>query len=149
MTKILLVSGSRSWQADKQPIVQEYIERLVARAAELNMTIYTGDAIGVDTWVMEAANRHDVTHHLFWPRNINPRNQTDMSINHQKGYNYAERDREMLDYAMKEGEELVVMCLWNGESRGTFAMADRAYSLGNKNVWLWTPDKKLEKYHRK
>lgn len=135
MMTVLLISGSREW-VDPAPVCQ-YVQRVVARAIEQGYTIYVGDAPGVDAFVVEACREmsyqnHTVTFALTQqPRNggcgytitqelvLNDPNNGIVSFK-----DYTHRDRYMVELSD------IVMCIWNGHSRGTRRVFDYAQMLG-------------------
>lgn len=133
-TPILLVSGSR----DIRPIHIEYYEKIVARALSNGWHIVAGDARGVDYHLAYAATAkiYKDTDSFMWVYGIQraPRHGVEteqvLYVNvSDKCKTYTERDDLMLSYAD------FVYCIWDGKSKGTKRVYDKAVELG-MTAWI-------------
>lgn len=134
MTEILLISGSR--KADAKLL--HYCDHIVERAKANNFHIICGDAMGIDSQAWWSAVEKEVPFTVYGTKST-PRNEAPITNytlfqsveNKSDGRNYTDRDRFMIDKAVR------VVCIWNGESKGTLAVAKYALEL-RKPVWLYT-----------
>lgn len=132
MTK-LLISGSRHWR-NPQPVIA-YVNRAVQRAVDCRHDIIVGDALGVDEWVCQAARDLGYQSHTFVygladkPRNGGCGFYFNTGFGRNGGIefdNYHVRDGYMVDMAD------VVLCVWNGSSKGTWNVYDHASCCGKE-----------------
>lgn len=114
---IVLISGSRFIDN-----AVNYVNALVLRIKTLGYSVIVGDAPGIDFLVMQACSENNVeclVHHIAeLPRNF----VTGCEMEMVSG-NYTKRDEYMV------GKADIVMCIWNGKSRGTKHVFDYAKSL--------------------
>lgn len=142
----LLIAGSR----DATPAMLKTAYKAVARAKANGWAILVGDAVGVDAAVAEACNRLGVNYTCVGI-SATPRHHRVMSVQaggtgryvrfEARGKSaYTARDRYLVDLADR------VLCLWNGESKGTAAVAEYTRQLG-KPVDVLTHAKKTPASH--
>ena len=138
---ILLISGSRH----ATDLMQAYAVKCVQRALDNGWSLIAGDAIGVDALVarlvcpiqddsapdvlltvygiQDEPRNHAQGHHVAY-KNIYDVQQFGIHVT-----DYTTRDRYMVHVAD------YVMCIWNGDSKGTKAVYEYAKEIG-KQAWL-------------
>lgn len=119
----ILICGSRN----RTRAMQDYAMRCVARAKENGDSIIVGDAHGIDEDVVTACYRLGVPY-MCYGIAPEPRNGAPTYTNTQLA-SYAERDKHMVGLADK------VMCIWNGDSKGTLDVFHHTCQVG-KQTWL-------------
>ena len=131
MTK-LLISGSR--EANSKLL--HYVHFIVERAKVNGFHVICGDAGGVDSQCWHSCQELDVPYTVYGIAD-KPRNDAPI-INFEvvrPARTYEQRDRTMVEMADK------VMCIWNGESKGSLAVYEYAKAQG-KDCWLYKFDGK-------
>lgn len=125
----LLISGSRYASV----AMLDYAEKAVIRAIQNDYTIIFGDADGIDSKVALSVELYSekLCAQCYYVRgNCRIPNHFDTIYYHNCGaISYSERDRFMVNDAD------IVLCIWNGVSKGTKAVFDYAQAQGKK-VWL-------------
>lgn len=119
----ILISGSRSLTNE-----MNYALALVGRCKELGATVLVGDAAGIDNLVLRACHQLSVPciiHHIA----RSPRHLSSSAQTIRVDGSYTHRDEYMVEHAD------LVMCVWDGTSRGTKHVFDYAKSL-NKQAYL-------------
>jgi hypothetical protein len=110
---------------------------IVAKVWFYGDTLLVGDALGVDAAVVKAAEGLRLGYQCYGIDNA-PRNGANNYINVspmlQLRHYSAQRRFQMRDFYMVENAD-VVICIWNGKSRGTRVVYDYATQQG-KTVYL-------------
>lgn len=115
----LLICGSRN----ATPAMLDYARRCVDRADELGWTVVCGDAEGVDDAVMHHAHAVGLECVVYGAYG-KLRRQTLSCSGELCDGDYLARDRRMVDDAE------IVVCVWNGKSRGSKYTYDYAVQSG-------------------
>lgn len=131
---ILMISGSRKTTENILQYTYDVVDRSIANGFD----IVVGDAMGVDSAVVWRCLEKEYDEFTVYGTKTTPRNEAPttnyklfQAIEGQgDGRNYTDRDRFMVDMADR------VMCIWNGESKGTIAVAEYARK-SNKQFWLF------------
>jgi len=131
--KSLLISGSRIATA----AMLDYARAAVTNAKERGWCVIVGDAFGVDRVVADECRALDVQVFVYGIAE-NPRNGAlwagkNMYTWLSGAQNYRQRDEHMVRLANS------VLCIWNGESKGTKHVYDYAKRL-KKVAWLAVVD---------
>lgn len=119
--KTILICGSR--YASHAMI--QYAKECVVKAHQCGLTILVGDAPGIDQAVIEEADRIGASVIVFGAYGRH-RNKTRAGKNVAVQMSYTERDDHMVEQAN------YVICVWDGQSRGTRRVYDVAISNGLK-----------------
>lgn len=128
-----MISGSRKTTES----MLFYCYSVVDRAKANGWEIICGDASGIDAACWWRCVEIDTPFTVYGTK-ATPRNEAPMTNyklfqaveGQSDGRNYTDRDRFMGDMADR------VMCIWNGESKGTIAVAEYARKQG-KQFWLF------------
>lgn len=108
-----VVSGSRIWSPSGQRVIRSIIQRWVV-GLPADTVIVHGGARGVDTWVQQTAELYELKTEIYYP---------DWK-KHGKAAGVI-RNQQMINTKPDR-----VAIFWNGTSRGTKDMIDRALKAG-------------------
>lgn len=145
LVSALLVSGSRYWEAEDEPIARDYVTRVIARAKETGKYVLVGDAPGVDKWVIDECEAQGVPVTIYRPHGKALRYTTQSAVLAFAGNSYASRDRYMVHRISDLNG--IVLGVWNGQSTGTrrvLSLARMAYI--PLEPFVWSPRGGLRKW---
>lgn len=130
----ILICGSRNWEHVTQ--YSDIVYRAVGRCYSKGYSVVVGDAVGVDSLVAAQCHAQGVPYTVYGLSSF-PRNRTAFGAGlcdyRQLDVNsYTERDQVMVQQAG------FVYCIWNGKSKGTFAVYAYAKEMG-VDCHLWQP----------
>jgi hypothetical protein len=132
MTSRILICGSENFPNDTAIIPQ--VERAVARAIELDLSIITTDQFGVAEWVCRAAAAQSYRRVFCYGVGAQPRNKTPYlylpsGIDAHGVFRFTDdwqRDRYMVSLSN------IIYVIWNGQSPAEVALYNHAKVCGKQ-----------------